>query len=80
MKAIDFPEVNTRIAENQPQYETIPAHVAGNEEGEVTMCFELSDEERKQVAETGCIWLSFLTFNQPFQPIHCSCLKPEQFK
>ena len=76
MKAIEFPEVNTRIAKNQPQYKAIPAHIAGID-GEVTMCFELSDEERKQVAETGCIWLSFLTFNRPFQPIFNSCLKPD---
>lgn len=78
MKAINFKEVNVQVAENQPEYETLPAHVAGN--GEVTCCFELDENELKQVAETGKIWLSFLTFNQPLQPIYGSCLKPENFE
>ena len=75
MKAIDFPEANVKIAETQPEYETLPAYVAGD--GEVTVCFKLEKPELDQVLETGCIWLSFLTFGQPFQPIYGSCLKPQ---
>jgi hypothetical protein len=81
MKAIEFPEVNVRIAENQSEYETVPSNVRryGNTSMcEVTTCFQLDEEERKQVAETGCVWLTIL---QPetsdFHPIKTSFLKPE---
>ena len=80
MKAINFPGANTKYAENQPEYQTLPAYVAVHSEisKEVTMCFELSDEEKKQVSETGCIWLSIL---QPkknqFHPINPDLLKPD---
>lgn len=83
MKAIEFPEVNLRIAENQPEYETFPAHTEPDQESngyfnQVTMCIELNDEERKQVAKTGRIWHTVL---QPrgsnFHPIKMSFLKPE---
>lgn len=80
MKAIEFPEVNALFAGDQDEYQTMPAYKCGGDLGEVTVCFELNEQERKQVAETGCIWLSFLTFNQPFQPISESCLKPSQLK
>ena len=83
MKAIEFPEVNLRLAENQPEYETLPVHVKPDAETDgyfrqVTMCFELDEEEKKQVAETGQIWFTVL---QPhgnlFHPIRMSIVKPE---
>lgn len=83
MKAIEFPEVNVRIAENQPEYETLPVHTEPDEESngyfnQVTMCFELDEEEKKQVAETGNIWHTVLVpKNTPFHPIRMSTLKPE---
>lgn len=81
MKAIEFPEVNVRIAEHQEEYETLPVFAdASKGEVPVTMCFELSDEEKKQVAETGKVWFTILTFGKNFQPIEMSCLKPENFK
>lgn len=82
MKAIEFQEVNVRIAENQPQYETLPVHMVPDAEtngffNAVTMCFELSEEERKQVAETGQIWHTVLVpKNRSFHPIRMSTLKP----
>ena len=81
MKAIEFKEVNVRIAENQPQYETPPVFLNTNDETiPVTMCFELDDDEKKQVLETGKIWLTVLTFGLPFHPIGMSCLKPKEFE
>jgi hypothetical protein len=35
MKAIEFPAVNVRFAENQEQYETLPAHITGGKKGKV---------------------------------------------
>jgi hypothetical protein len=64
MKAKEFPEVNLRIAEKQEEYMTLPVHHMKDDYGTVVCCMELSAEERKQVAETGEIWVSFLTFNK----------------
>ena len=75
MKPTRFEETNITYAEDQPQYIPLPGHVS--EDGEATFCFELSEEEKQQIAETGVIWLSVLTFNQPLQPIRLSTLKPE---
>lgn len=83
MKAIEFPEVNIRIAEKQPEYETLPAcvkpdHLSGGIFNEVTMCFELDEEGRKQVAETGQIWHTVLVpRGSNFHPIRMSTAKPE---
>ena len=80
MKAIEFPEVNVRIAEKQEEYETLPVHVdMSDNRTKTTMCFELNEEERKQVAETGRIWVQMLTFGYSFHPISMSFLKPEGF-
>lgn len=78
MKAIEFPEVNVRIAENQQQYETLPVYIDTEDPTTpTTMCIRLDHEEIKQVAETGLIWLTTLTFMQQFHPIKMSLLKPE---
>lgn len=79
MKAIEFPEVNVRIAENQPEYETLPVHVNVQPfVSEVTMCFELTEEEKQQVAESGHIWQTVLQpHGSNFHPIRMSTLKPE---
>lgn len=74
MKSVEFEEVNIRIAENQPEYETLPAY-HDPKEGSLTFCFELSNEELEQVGKTGKIWIKQLTFNGPMQPIAGSCLK-----
>jgi len=83
MKAIEFPEVNVRIAENQPEYETLPVHYCPDKETNgyfhrATMCFELDEQERKQVAETGQIWHTVLQpQNTLFHPIMMSTTKPD---
>ncbi|MGV8135888.1 MAG: hypothetical protein AB2L20_11795 [Mangrovibacterium sp.] len=81
MKAIEFPEVNVRIGANQPQYQTIPAHVNHDEEqqiDEVFMCFEFDEAERKQIAETGQIWHTVLMpARSHFHPIRMDVTKPE---
>lgn len=74
MKAMEFEEVNVRIAEHQPEYETLPAFY-NEEDQSITFCFELSEEEFTQVAKTGKIYIKQLTFNKPMQPIAGSCLK-----
>lgn len=76
MRAIEFDKVNLRIAEDQPEYETLPVF-HDPKEGSVTFCFELSPDELEQVGKTGCIWIKQLTFNKAMQPIGGSCLKED---
>ena len=61
MKAKQFKEVN------QPEYYPLPAYKS--EDGTAVFCFELDEEERKKIAETGELWVALRTFNQPLQPI-----------
>ena len=74
MKAIEFPEHNVKIAEHQPEYETLPAFY-NKEEGSMTFCFELDEAELEQVKTTGKIYIKQLTFGKAMQPIGGSCLK-----
>jgi hypothetical protein len=90
MEFFEFPEVNANIGEGQPEYRPIPAHVERvlmqdpkGKEGdmipvfhEVTCCFYFTEEERKQIAETGQLWYRQTTFGKPFQPIFVSPLSP----
>jgi len=81
MKAIEFEEVNVRIAEKQDEFETLPVHVEPNGQYgsiQATACFELNEDEKKQIAETGKVWLTVIQpVNSPFHPIMISTLKPE---
>lgn len=77
MKAKKFKEANVVYGENQPQYLPLPAHKT--EEGQAIFCFELDEEERKQIAETGELWVSLITFNQPLQPILLTTKKADLF-
>lgn len=76
MIASEFKEVNIRIAENQPEYETLPAFHNHNE-GSMTFCFELNKEEIDEIVKTGKIWFKQLTFNKPMNPIEMSVLKSD---
>lgn len=76
MKAVEFPQVNVRIAENQPQYETLPAHIVDEPEGRIITCFELTDEEIDEIVKTRKLWHVQLSFRQRMQPISLSTQKP----
>jgi hypothetical protein len=68
----NFTEVD--FAENQPEYLPLPAIV--NPDGNVITRWQLSEEERQRVAETGELWLLTLTFKQPLQPMFLTGLSP----
>ena len=77
MKPIEFKEQNIIYAENQDEYQSMPAHrVDGDPSGTVICCWQLTEEERKQVAETGLLWCSTMTFNSPLQPHLLSAESP----
>jgi len=66
MKPIKFKECNVNFAENQDEYNTLPAF--RNEKGEVITCWNLTFRERLRVLFKGNIWLCLLSFNQPLTP------------
>lgn len=74
MEPILFDGANVIMGKDQPEYVPLPAYKAPD--GTVTTCWKLTPEELKQVNETGVIWLSTLTFNQPLQPILLCAEKP----
>ena len=86
MEFIEFPGVNVRIAEDQPEYTTLPAQVGvlpvpmpDGTEGQalaMTCCAKLTPEELAFVNEHGFLYLTILTFGEPLQPIHGTFLRP----
>ena len=76
MTPIKFKEYNQLIAEHQPDYITLPAHMTRDEKGMITCCWKLTLKERLLLLCTGKLWHSVLTFNRPLQPIRLSTTKP----
>jgi hypothetical protein len=76
MELIAFKGQNIVYAKDQPQYRPMPAHRVGDEKDTVICCWELTEEEIKQVVETGKIWHSIMTFGGPLQPQHLSVENP----
>ena len=72
MKTVQFPQANVNIAENQPEYETVPAFVgvvATNSDAVGVICkVQFSFEELQNILTNDRqIWLRFLTFGKPLQ-------------
>jgi hypothetical protein len=86
MKAIDFPQRNLMLAENQPEYETLPVFVdtraVQTEEGpkdipwSMTVVYELSDEEIAEIIANRKLFYRQMIFGKPFQPIFLSTKDP----
>ncbi len=66
MKPAKFAQQNLVFAEDQPEYQPLPAY--RDEAGQVITCWELSWRERLALFLTGRLWLRQLTFNHPLQP------------
>ena len=75
MKLIKFKECNIVFAENQPEYQQMPALIF-KDKGEVVSCWKLSIAEKFKILFTGRIWISVLTFNRPLQPLLVMVSKP----
>lgn len=83
MRCVEFDGCNVTIAEGQEQYETLrgalaPENDPENPIGNIICKFVLNAQERKQIAETGEIWLSQQTFGNPYAPI-CITTSPQWF-
>lgn len=68
MKPIKFEGHNVVYAENQPEYNPLPAFKAEN--GTIVTCWELTNEDFERIVETRRIYLSVMTFNNPLQPVY----------
>lgn len=77
MNLIEFPEVTTVIAKDQPQYNPLPAHRFQDAEGRIACCWKLTWPERLKLLWRGVIWHQILTFNQPLQPQLLTVEKPD---
>lgn len=69
MEPVEFKGCNTKFAEKQPQYQTLPAMYLKDDTGTVITCWELSDEELMDINKTKRLFISQFTFSQPLQPI-----------
>lgn len=71
---VPFKEQNLVIAENQPEYQPMPAHVT--KDGTVIFCWRMTWAMRVRVLFTGRLWHQVLTFNTPIQPQALMVKKP----
>ena len=63
-----------KIAENQPEYNTLPAIITSN--GEVISRWKLTLRERLIVLFKGNIFLCVSTFGGPVQPVDLQVTEP----
>lgn len=75
MNPIEFESVNQIYAKDQKEYRPLPAHCS--EDGTVTTCWELTDEELAEIVKTKRMFLQQLTFRRPLQPVMLSVAQPE---
>lgn len=77
MTPIKFEGSNIVFAEDQPQYQDLPAHRDSEDQSKpVVTCWEMTAEERKEFDKTGKIYLTLLTFGKPLEPIKMEVKNP----
>lgn len=81
MKPIKFEGHNVVFAENQEEYQPLPALQLNDENGQVTSCWKMTFTERLRVLVTGKIWVSQLMFRQPtLTPVLLSTKQSDHFR
>lgn len=77
MEAIEFKQQTNILAKDQPEYQPLPVHINTEDPmTPMTCCFKLSEQELKEIVETGVLWFTQSTFGQPFQPVRMSTQNP----
>jgi hypothetical protein len=79
MKPIKFKEQNIIFAENQPEYQQLPAFKNNTTQGEVISCWKLTIYERIKLLITGKLYVELLTFNKPLTPSYLTVNKSDLF-
>lgn len=75
-----FKECNVVFAENQDEYENLPAFKNNTQGGEVITCWNLNFKERLRILYKGELWLNMLTFNKPLTPVYLTTNKNDIFE
>lgn len=66
-----------RIAEDQPQYQTLPAlPIDSDLPGTILTRWEVTDEEIEILKQTKSVYLYISTFLQPLQPVYLTVETP----
>lgn len=80
MIPLQFEQANLNLAENQPQYIALPAFygTVGRNEDETgfVVGFQLDHDDINQILNTKTIFISQMTFGQPFNPINVFAQNP----
>jgi hypothetical protein len=86
MTPIDFPQRNLMLAEDQPEYQTLPTfvehRVIKTDEGpkeipwSMTCVYQFSDEEIAELIATRKLFYRQSIYGKPFQPIFLSTKDP----
>ncbi len=79
MKPIKFKYCNVVYAENQSEYQDLPALKLETDNGEVISCWKLSFKERLIILFTGKMWLSLFSFNKSLTPSFLTVKRKEMF-
>ena len=79
MKAIKFKGHNVVFAENQKEYNSLPALKLNDDMGNVISCWELSFNERVIILLTGKMWMNLCMFGNPLTPSYLSVKRKEVF-
>lgn len=79
MKPVKFKHQSIVFAENQPEYQPLPALRLDGPEGNVISCWKLSFKERIRVLFFGRVWLNLMSFNQPLTPSRLATDRKEMF-
>lgn len=72
MKPIEFPEQNTTLAKDQPQYRPLPVWIGARNQDdleETISCWSFTWRERLAILFGRPLWLRVLTFGRPPSPI-----------
>lgn len=77
MKPIKFKEQNVIYAENQDEYQPLPALKCNDDMGTVVSCWKLSGKERIKLLFTGKVWVGLASFNKPLTPSYITVNKNE---
>lgn len=75
MKPVDFPGRNIIFAENQPEYNPLPAF-SDSKQGVVLTVWKPTFWERIKILFLGRIYLQVITFNEPLQPVYLTTENP----
>ena len=77
MKPVAFVGHNIVFAEDQPEYQSLPAYKSlSDPQGRALFCWHFTLRERLQLLLHGRVWHEVLTFNKPLQPQRLSVKKP----